>query len=133
MRSMTDDWPDRSEVDQAWREVIASARSRESAHDWAVPWVEGELAHEYCPDAMVRDGLLTLHGFDLWCRDSDGLRRYQVDDDEVVVRYQEWIACCAEYDQDPEGWRRRRVELAWHAVARWRDARRAVARERGTG
>lgn len=124
MRSMTRGWPNRTEVDQVWREVIASARSRESAHDWAFPWVEGDLAHGRAPDSMVSNGLLYLHGLDLVMRDGDGLRQYQFDDAEVVTRYEAWIARCADYDEDPEGWSQRQMELARRAIARERSAER---------
>ncbi|WP_295699423.1 hypothetical protein [Lapillicoccus sp.] len=118
---MADGWPDRSEVKSAWREVIAGARSRESAHDWAVPWVEGHLAHGPASDLMVSDGLLYLHGLDLLTRDGDGLRRYMFEDLEVVARYEDWLARCSGYDQDPEGWSRDRRELARRAFAAERD------------
>src|SRR5262245_39319539 len=116
MRGVANGWPDRSEVDQAWREVIAGARSRESAHEWAVPWVEGDLAHGRPPDLMVSNGLLYLHGLDLLIRAGDGLRQYTFDDSEVVGRYQAWLTRCADYDKDPEGWSRRQMELARQAI-----------------
>jgi hypothetical protein len=123
MSDMAGGWPERSEVDQAWREVIAGARSRGSAHDWAVPWVEGDLAHEPLSDVMVRNGLQYLHGLDMLTRDDDGLR-YTLDDSEVVGRYEAWLARCADYDKDPEGWSRRRLELARQAIAAERARRR---------
>jgi hypothetical protein len=76
MRVMTDGWPNRSEVDDAWREVIAGARSRGSAHDWIVPWVEGEFAHGRASDLMISNGRQYLHGLDLVTRYGDGLRQY---------------------------------------------------------
>jgi hypothetical protein len=121
MPVMVDGWPDRSEVDQAWREVIAGARSRESVHDWSVPWVEGDLAHGPASDLMVSNGLQYLHGLALSTRDGDGLHRYMFDDPEVVARYEAWLARCTDYDQDPEGWSRRQIEIARKAFAAERD------------
>lgn len=118
---MAGDWPQRSEVDQAWREVIASARSRESVHDWTVPWIEGDRAHERASDLMVSDGLLYLHGRDMLTTDSAGLRTYVLSDAEVVQRYEAWLTRCIAYDQDPEGWSHRQVEIA----------RKVAAAERG--
>jgi len=66
---------------------------------------------------MVSSGLLYLHGLDLATRDADGLRRYTFDDREVVARYEAWLARCSEYDQDPEGWSRRQMEIARKAIA----------------
>jgi hypothetical protein len=117
MPVMADGWPYRSEVDQAWREVIAGARSRESVHDWSVPWVEGDLAHGRASDLMVSNGLQYLHGLYLSTRDGAGLRQYMFDDPEVVARYEAWLARCADYDKDPEGWSRRQMEIAHQAIA----------------
>ena len=117
-------WPDRSEVNQAWRDVISGARNRESAHDWAVPWMEGDRGRGLAPDLMVSNGLTYLHGLDLLVRDANGLRQYMFDDAEVLTRYQAWLARCVEYDKDPQGWSQRQMEVARAAIA-------AERRERG--
>lgn len=72
---MSDGWPERGEVDEAWRALISGARSREDVHDWTVPWVEGQLDVGPPEDLMVGNGLQYLHGLDLLSSGADGLRQ----------------------------------------------------------
>ena len=58
-----DGWPLRAGVEAAWREVIAGERTRESVHDWSVPWVEGHAAHGRPKDLMVGSGFRTFSGW----------------------------------------------------------------------
>jgi hypothetical protein len=121
MVDVADGWPERSDVDQAWREVLAGVRSRESVQAWSAPWVEGDLSVGPASDVMVSNGLQYLHGLGLSTRGEDGLRRYMFDDAEAHRRYEDWLARCADYDQDPEGWLQRQRDLARARIAAERD------------
>lgn len=60
-----DGWPLRASVEAAWRSVAAGQRTRESVHNWSVPWVEGHLEVDRPRDLMVGTGLQYLHGLDM--------------------------------------------------------------------
>jgi hypothetical protein len=125
-----DGWPSRAAVEAAWREVIAGERTRESVHDWSVPWVEGEAAHSRPRDLMVSSGLLYLHGLDMTAKpETPGLTghggqgSYVLSVDEVAARLDYWLRMCREYDDDPEGFVQRARERARQSIARERARR----------
>jgi hypothetical protein len=109
----------RAAVEAAWREVIAGERTRESVHDWSVPWVEGDAAHNRPKDLMVGSGLQYLHGLDMTARPETpnlishgGPGNYVLSADEVAARLGHWLGTCREYDDDPEGFVQRARERA---------------------
>jgi hypothetical protein len=119
-----DGWPLRAQVETAWREVIAGQRSRESVHEWAVPWVEGDAAHSRPRDLMVGMGLQYLHGLDMTARPENpdlighgGRGTYVLSADEVAARLEYWLGRCREYDEDPEGSVQRAMERARQSIA----------------
>jgi len=114
---VSDGWPDRTAVDEAWRDVLSGARSREDVRDWTVPWVEGQLGVGRASDLMVSNGLQYLHGLGLSNRSPDGLRAYMFDDDDAAARYKAWQVRCLEYDLDPAGWSERQIALAKQRIA----------------
>ena len=125
-----DGWPLRHAVEAAWREVIAGQRSRESVHDWSVPWVEGDAAHGHPKDLMVASGLQYLHGLDMTTTPETpnlvshgGAGSYVLSADEITARLEYWLVMCREYDDDPEGFVQRRRELARQRIARERPRR----------
>ena len=127
-----DGWPVRSSVEAAWREVIAGERTRESVHDWSVPWVEGEAAHVRPNDLAAANGLQYLHGLDMKAKPEtpnlvhhDGSGSYVLSADEVAARLDEWLGLCREYDEDPERFVHRRRELARQRIAEERGRRRS--------
>jgi hypothetical protein len=116
-----DGWPLRASVEAAWRSVITGERTRESVHNWSVPWVEGHRAVGPPGDLMVGTGLQYLHGLDMAADPvrldltaHGGGARYVLSDDEVSARFAHWLALCSEYDEDPEGFRQRAQERARH-------------------
>ncbi|GAA2998346.1 hypothetical protein [Actinokineospora diospyrosa] len=58
----TPEEPTRDAVARMWRGVLDGTISRDAAHEWAAPWVEGELLVE---DVMTDSALQHLHGFDM--------------------------------------------------------------------
>jgi hypothetical protein len=119
-----DGWPLRAAVEAAWREVIAGERTRESVHDWSVPWVEGEAAHRRPKDLMAGSGLQYLHGLDMTAKpETPGLVShggpgiYVLSADEVAARLEYWLGMCREYDDDPEGFVQRARERARQSIA----------------
>ncbi|MGW6915859.1 hypothetical protein ACWGB8_18890 [Kitasatospora sp. NPDC054939] len=128
--------PGRAEVAAQWRALVAGEVTREAAHAWAVPWVEGEGAFADFEDPLVVTALQYLHGFDLrrdpgrpnllrhdllrhgaagegeWCRSPD----------DIADGFVRWQAKCAAYDADPQGWSRAVREQA-QALARAEGAR----------
>jgi hypothetical protein len=114
-----DGWPLRASVEAAWRGVIAGERTRESVHDWSVPWVEGDAAHGRPRDLMVSSGLQYLHGLDMTANPETpgsighgGQGNYVLSVDEIAARLDHWLVMCREYDDDPEGFVRRARERA---------------------
>jgi hypothetical protein len=110
--------------------VIAGERTRESVHDWSVPWVEGEAAHRRPKDLMVGSGLQYLHGLDMTAKpETPGLVShggpgiYVLPVDEVAARLEYWLGMCREYDYDPEGFVQRAMERARQSIARERARR----------
>ncbi|WP_327419740.1 hypothetical protein OG763_43120 [Streptomyces sp. NBC_01230] len=103
--------PSREEVSACWKALIFGDLSRETAHGWAAPWVEGPGDTDY-PDPLVLTALQFLHGFDLsvdpqhpglvrhgqgiaWCRSIK----------DISDEFSRWQANCAFYDSDPQLWR----------------------------
>lgn len=108
-----DGWPLRTAVEAAWREVIAGRRTRESVHDWSVPWVEG-VDVDRPLDAMADASLLRLHGLDMTSHPETpnlvghgGPGRYVLSDAEVAKRLEQWLGGCREYYEDPAGFAQR--------------------------
>ena len=127
-----DGWPLRAAVEAAWREVIAGGRTRESVHDWSVPWVEGDAAHGRPEDLMVGSGLQYLHGLDMTAKPETpnlighgGPGGYVLSADEVAARLEHWLGMCDEFDDDPDGFVQRARERARQSIARER-ARRTI-------
>ena len=91
---------------------------RELAHEWSVPWVEGDA--EPSSDVMVNRAMTSLHGFDMASSNPErpslihhgppGVYYRTLDD--IRVGLVEWRAECVDYDSDPEGWRVARLALA---------------------
>ena len=129
-----DGWPLRSAVESAWRAVVAGELSREDVHAWSVRWVErGDL--DPPTDPVVESGLQDLHGLDMTSVpgrpgfvDHGGPGPYRLSEDEVAEKLTRWLAYCREFDEDPEGPRRRNRDraraLAALAAERQRDADR---------
>jgi hypothetical protein len=122
-----DGWPLRSSVEAAWRQVIAGGRTRESVHDWSVPWVE-RIDVGRPGDSMVMSGLQYLHGLDMTAGATapggagpyvahGGPDPYLLSDREVATGLNHWLGICREYDDDPAGFVARRLE----AARRYRD------------
>jgi hypothetical protein len=125
-----DGWPSRAAVEAAWREVIAGERTRESVHDWSVPWVEGDAAHDRPRDLMVSSGLQYLHGLDMTAKPETpnlishgGQGSYVLSVHEITTRLDHWLGMCREYDDDPEGFVQRAKERARQIIARERAQR----------
>lgn len=123
-------WPKRSEVEAAWRAVLAGELSREDGHAWAARWVEA-IDTPRSHDRMVNLGLLYLHGFDMASRpESPNLihhgrpGEYRKSWAEIASDLDEWLATCREYDRDPVAWRAEKVAAAKAAAAL--DRRREV-------
>jgi hypothetical protein len=118
-----DGWPLRAEVVAAWRAVIAGERTRESVHDWSVPWVEGEFAIGPPRDLMAGTGLQYLHGLDMTADPGSpglighgGSGRYVLSGDEMAGTLAHWLALCRDYDGDPEGFPQRARDRALRAL-----------------
>ena len=100
-----DGWPSRASVEAAWRAVIAGARTRESVHDWSVPWVEGDAGNVRPRDPMVLTGLQSLHGLDMTALPATpnlvshgGSGNYVLSEQEVVASLERWLGRCRKYD-----------------------------------
>ncbi|MBM7773967.1 hypothetical protein JOD54_004171 [Actinokineospora baliensis] len=98
----------RSSVERIWQGVVDGSVSREEAHAWAEPWVEGDSGSG---DVMTDSGLQHLHGFDLVWVDDDrtitqhggiGPRVHSAADIERA--FTAWQAACDSYDADPVGY-----------------------------
>ncbi|MFE3759551.1 hypothetical protein ACFXO9_35060 [Nocardia tengchongensis] len=98
------EWPKRSEVESVWRRMLVGDLTREAAHDWAKPWVEG--ADVGTPtDAMASLGLDYLHGLDMTASLASpnliyhgGAEPYVLSELEVAARLDYWLVRCREYD-----------------------------------
>ncbi|MFE6857635.1 hypothetical protein [Nocardia sp. NPDC057668] len=121
MKSDECGFPDRSAIEEMWRQVVLGAVSREIAHDWVAPWIEDDDPQRFWPaDEMVEAGLMYLHGLDM-TQDTDrsnvighgGPGLYVLSESEVAERLSHWLEMCREYDTDPVGFRRRAMQRAW--------------------
>jgi hypothetical protein len=109
-------------VERVWAAVADGALAREIAHDWTVPWVEGNA--EPSTDAMINRAMAWLHGFDMAV--SDPARpsathhgppgTYYRSLDEIRSLLDVWLAECVDYDADPEAWMTSRLALALAAI-----------------
>ncbi|PPK71144.1 hypothetical protein V5P93_003007 [Actinokineospora auranticolor] len=111
----------RSAVAQVWQGVLDGTISRDEAHRWAAPWVEGDSGVE---DPMTNSGLQHLHGFDLvWVDDArttvrhggGGLPAHTRTD--VQQAFAAWRTACDSYDADPAGYLRRVKAAALAALS----------------
>jgi hypothetical protein len=122
----------RAEAESWWRAVISGDVSREGAHAWAVPLVEGGWIHH---EAMVMKGAQMIHGLDL-TRDPEGnpgaLKHgaapgwvYIRSDAQVVESFEYWLADCEAYDRDPVEFRRQKgmATVVWLQANQPRRAR----------
>ena len=133
-----DGWPTRPTVERVWRAVAAGAKSREDAHDWTVPWVEGEAGHERPGDLMVETGLQHVHGLDMaYCPETPHLIHHgppgiYVRTLEVVrVDLESWLDACREHDDDPVEFILCRQELARLSIRAERAKQRQHSEEGG--
>ncbi|WP_326836024.1 hypothetical protein VSH64_14065 [Amycolatopsis rhabdoformis] len=113
-----DGWPLRSAVESTWRQVIARERTRESAHTWAAPWVEGSAGVNPPTDTMIATGLGYLHGLTMKAAPDSphlishfGRDAYLLSAAEVTARFDHWLALCHDYDADPAAFRQRARRL----------------------
>jgi hypothetical protein len=121
-RAPTVDPADQLSKTAATKGTRAGERTRESVHDWSVPWVEGSAGAGPPSDTMVGTGLQYLHGLDMTALpDSANLSShgqpgcYVLSDDEVVTRLEHWLQICRGYDDDPDGFRQQARERARRA------------------
>ena len=105
-----DGWPTRASIESVWRSVIAGIRTRESAHDWSVPWVEGDRGAGPPADVLAGTGLQYLHGLDMTANPEaphfishGGNGSYVLSEVEVAARLDHWLHVCSQYDADPQG------------------------------
>ncbi|MFF1649899.1 hypothetical protein [Streptomyces sp. NPDC058240] len=125
--------PSREEVSARWKALISGDLSREAAHAWASPWVEGPSDPD-CPDPLVLTALQYLHGFDLsvdpqhpgLMRHGQGIAWYR-SIKEFSDEFSRWQANCALYDSDPQLWQQSRLRRA----RSFAEAERADGRQDG--
>lgn len=132
--------PGRAEVAAWWRALVAGEVSREGAHAWAAPWVEGDGGPADFADPLVVTALQYLHGFDLrrdpgrpgelWHGAAGEEGEWYRPREDIAAGLARWERNCALYDADPEGWLRGIREQA-RAVLRAEEAGRAD--EAGSG
>lgn len=98
--------PSRIDVAAQWMSVVAGTLTREEAHAWTLPWVEGDDTGVY--DPMVLNGLQHLHGLGLKHDPMNpGLvshgrgPAYVQSDLDVVEALAHWQADCARFDANP--------------------------------
>lgn len=108
-----DGWPARADVEACWAAVADGRLTRAAAHDWAVPWIEGDAAG-HADGAPTVTGLTHLHGVD---------RRSL---DEIRADLEHWRVGCVEYDADPETDRLRKIAVAMAGVRAERRRQRAA-------
>ena len=129
--------PDRSTVEAAWTAVAGGSLPREVAHDWSVPWVEGD---KRVSDTVVRQAMYYLHGFDMK-RDARGSSTrqdpvpslpYYRSSQDVEADLTFWRAQCVEFDKDPAAWRNRRVAAARAAIEAERQRRPLAEKDSAT-
>ncbi|MFC1411549.1 hypothetical protein ACEZCY_20025 [Streptacidiphilus sp. N1-12] len=107
--------PGRVEVAVQWCALVQGTVTREAAHAWATPWVEGDGASADFEDPLVVTALQHLHGFDL-CRapgrpgvvwhGTSGEGEWCHSPDDIASQLTRWQEKCARYDADPQGWLR---------------------------
>jgi hypothetical protein len=127
--------PTRGEIEDRWLALIEGRTSREAVHEWSAQWVEDERVH--VDDLMVWNALLHLHGFDMMYRPErpnlvhhgpPGL--YAHSHQHMVDELSRWRARAADYDADPDGFRRRARERTEALLAQDPSARKARERAR---
>jgi hypothetical protein len=105
--------PTRQEIEEVWTRLEAGSLDRQSAHEWAVPWVE-EFDH-LINDPMVLSAVQTLHGFIM--RKQVGSNRsaekYLFSDADIAIEHRAWKADCETYDKNPGAWRAAQLEVAF--------------------
>jgi hypothetical protein len=96
--------------------------SRESAHEWASRWVEGD--DPAVDDLMVSSALQRLHGLDLVWTDETrstvrhgGTGTHVHSMPQIRQAFTAWRAACGRYDADPAEYIRRMKEAARSATA----------------
>jgi len=101
-----DGWPTRAAVNEVWRAVITGEWSRELAHDWTVPWVEGPAGHWPPCDQVIEGALQSLHGLDLTAAPTapnliyhGGPRPYVLSAGEVRRRFGQWQQRCRQHHE----------------------------------
>jgi hypothetical protein len=92
--------------------------TREQAHDWTVPWVEGE-GSPHPADRMVEGVLQSLHGVTMAydsaapCQVHHGPPgTYVKSMGDIQADHQRWEEDCAEYDAGPAGYLASRRQVA---------------------
>lgn len=110
--------PSREDVASRWQAVARGDVPREVASQWAEPLMFAEF--DTRPDVLVMQALQHLHGFDMTYRSEDHRLvghgppgEYVRTLGQVAEEFDAWVARCAAYDADPEGWsaaRRREAE-----------------------
>jgi hypothetical protein len=105
MTSSVPPLPGRAEVEDVWESLLARRITREDAHDWTVPWVEGVIGEA---NPMVLGGLEHLHGFDLrYDPERPGVAQhgrggpYMHSEQDIADALARWRLNCARYDADP--------------------------------
>jgi RHS repeat-associated protein len=102
--------PTRADVENRWMGIVQGRFTRNEVHMWASRWVEtGGLRQ--LRDAMVRNALQHLHGYDL-VRNPDHperIRHAPEGDfirslDTVAQELEQWHSDCRAYDADPQGY-----------------------------
>jgi hypothetical protein len=92
---MNDETDLRMEVGRRWQSLISRASTREDAHAWALPYIEGDLGNR--ADAPTLSALYWLHGVSM--KNNDGSYKHSIDD--LALNYRRWLAACEMYDADP--------------------------------
>ena len=121
--------PSRTDVEATWESLLAGRITREDAHAWAVPWVDGESDAPL--DTMTFSGLEHLHGFDLrYDPERPGIAQhgrgapYLHSQQDMAEAFARWRRDSARYDADPIGYLRKVRQQALAALE---------AEERGHG
>jgi hypothetical protein len=119
----------RNDIEFIWKALIEGRLTREEVHAWAFPmWTNEDFA-----DGFVLSALQQLDGFDLTeSPDKKGFVRhgppgdYIRSMDDVSRQFNEWLQRCAEFEADPETYRRRKQEREAPLL----DAERQIIAER---
>ena len=127
--------PTRGQIVSRWLALIEGRTSREAVHEWSAQWVEDQDAH--VGDPMVWNALLHLHGFDTaYQPERPSLVRhgppglYVHSHQHIVAELSRWRTRSADYDADPDGFRRRARDNIEARLAVDGSARRARERAR---